>query len=553
MRRRDFISASALTALSTAGVLSSARALAGQAESSSLGRSGETVAGRLRRSRGGNLTSLDPHRPLSSADMEVAADLFVGLTAVNAAGEIVPGCAASWQIEAGGRRYLFNLRSDLRWSDGRALGADDVLYSLRRLLEPQTGALLSYRYDAIQGARAVRAGERAATTLGVRVLRPGVIAIELDRPETDLLKLLAVAYVVPAHVIERWGRDWAKPPNMVVNGAYRPVSWAQNGRLALERNPAFIAHPRSTAAKEIETGPAAVEWLFGVDDATRLRLFRAGELDIAQISEGSAYALAQRELPQRLQSTPSHTGGWVGLNLQTEALKDRRLRQMLSLATDRATLCEKVRALGEQPTESLVPLAAIDYPRRARPDHADGPLAQRLAVAARLARELGLSRGQPLRLQAIFSSNSLTQRTFLALDAMWAPLGVRIDARGLESRAYSEALNARRFDLMDYSIFSVVQGAASFINRFRSDSFLNYFGYAEPEVDALIDAAEREADTDARARGYYAAERRILRDLPVIPLYSGVAHRLVSTRVRGWLPNPGLATPSHYLAFRREG
>lgn len=481
--------------------------------------------------------------------MEVAADLFVGLTAVNAAGEIVPGCAASWRIEAAGRRYLFRLQSGLKWSDGRALGTADVLYSLRRLLAPDTGALLSYRYDAIRGAKAVRTGEQAASMLGVRVASAGVIEIELDRPETDLLKLLAVAYVVPAHVIERWGRDWAKPPNMVVNGAYRPVSWAQNGRLVLQRNPEFIAHRLPAENKEILKVPPAVEWLFGIDDATRLRLFRAGELDIAQISEGSAFALARRELSRQLQSSPAHTGGWVGFNLRTPALADRRLRNLLSLATDRVTLCEKVRALGEEPSESLVPFAAIDYPRRARPDHPDGPMSQRLAAAGRIGRELGLSRSQPLRLQAIFSSNSLTQRTFLALDAMWAPLGVRIDARGLESRAYSEALNARRFDLMDYSIFSVVQGAASFINRFRSDSFLNYFGYDESEVDALIDAAERESDVEARARGYLAAERRILRDLPVIPLYSGVTHRLVSSRVLGSVRNPGLATPSHYLGL----
>jgi oligopeptide transport system substrate-binding protein len=543
MRRRDFLgSTSAWAALSVAEVASAAD------EPASASRA-------LRRSRGGNLTSLDPHRPLSSADMEVAADLFIGLTAINAAGEIVPGCAQSWRVEAGGRRYRFKLQPGLLWSDGRVLSAEDVLSSLRRLLDPATGALLAYRYDAIRGAQAIRAGEASSTALGVRLEGASDIVIELERPETDLLRLLAVAYIVPAHAITRFGRDWAKPPNMIVNGAYRPLSWAQNGRLELVRNQQFRALAAGSSGtpsqSDMRVAPAAVDWLFGIDDATRLRLFRAGELDIAQISEGSALALAQRELPAQLKSVPSHTGGWVGFNLRNPSLADRRLRNLLALATDRDTLCEKVRALGEQPTESLVPFAATDYPERARPAHPGGSIAERRQAATRLAGELGLSRRAPLRLQAIFSSNSLTQRTFLALDAMWAPFGVRIDARGLESRAYSEALNARRFDLMDYSIFSVVQGAASFINRFRSDSFLNYFGYAEPEVDALIDAAEREPTPSARARGYLAAERRILRDLPVIPLYSGVAHRLISARVSGWVRNPGLATPSHYLGIGR--
>lgn len=539
MRRRDFLrSTSLLAALSAAQLVGSTPSSSAQIQPSRA-----SATGRLRRSRGGNLTTLDPHRPLSSADMELAADLFVGLTAVDATGQIVPGCAQAWQVDSDGRRYRFVLREGLQWSDGRALVAEDVLYSLRRLLDPRTAALLAYRYDAIRGARAVRAGELPPAGLGVRIERPGVIVIELERAETDLLRLLAVAYLVPAHALERWGRDWAKPPNMVVNGAYRPVTWAQNGRLELIRNPYF---------KEITTAAEYVEWLFGIDDATRLRLFRAGELDIAQITEGSALALARDELPRQLMSVPSHTGGWVGFNLQNRELADRRLRNMLSLATDRVTLCDKVRALGEQPTESLVPFAAVDYPQRARPEHPDGPMAERRKAAQRIADTLGLSRSRPLRLQAIFSSNSLTQRTFLALDAMWAPFGVRIDARGLESRAYSEALNARRFDLMDYSIFSVVQGPASFINRFRSDSFLNYFGYKDPEVDALIDAAEREPTLSRRAEGYLSAERRILRELPVIPLYSGVAHRLLSAEVTGWQRNLGLATPSHYLGIRRS-
>jgi ABC-type oligopeptide transport system substrate-binding subunit len=132
---------------------------------------------------------------------------------------------------------------------------------------------------------------------------------------------------------------------------------------------------------------------------------------------------------------------------------------------------------------------------------------------------------------------------------MWAPLGVRLEARGMESRAYNMALNAGDFDLMDYGPFSAVQSATSFIGRFQSGSFLNYSGYADAEVDRLIAAAEASLDPVTRARGYLAVERVLLRDLPVIPLYSGVTHRLVAARVRGWVDNPGLSLPSQFLSL----
>jgi oligopeptide transport system substrate-binding protein len=239
----------------------------------------------------------------------------------------------------------------------------------------------------------------------------------------------------------------------------------------------------------------------------------------------------------------------LGLNLRRGALADRRVREALSLAIDRRVLCDRVRGLGEQPTESLVPQAVSDYPVRAAPAYAAWPMSRRLAAARGLLSAAGIGGARPLRLVGIFSSNPLTQRTFLAIDAMWAPLGVRLEARGMESRAYNTALNAGEFDLMDYGPFSAVQSATSFIGRFQSGSFLNYSGYADAEVDRLIAAAEASVDPAARARGYLAVERLLLRDLPVIPLYSGVTHRLVAARVRGWVDSSGLASPSQFLSL----
>ena len=176
-------------------------------------------------------------------------------------------------------------------------------------------------------------------------------------------------------------------------------------------------------------------------------------------------------------------------------------------------------------------------------------MSRRMIEAKALAESLGLSRSNPQRLSAIFSSNNLTQRTFLALDAMWAPLGVRLNLRGLESRAYSLALNQGDFDLMDYSPFSAVQSATSFIGRFQSGSFLNYSGYSNAEVDRLIALAEQQQVATERARYYRDGEALLLRDLPVIPLYSGITHRLIGAQVRGWTASGALASPSAYLSI----
>ena len=236
------------------------------------------------------------------------------------------------------------------------------------------------------------------------------------------------------------------------------------------------------------------------------------------------------------------------MNTRRTALRDARVRTALAMSVDRGLLTSRVRALGEQPTESIVPEAVADYPQRATPAHASLTMPQRLTRARALLVEAGIDVRRPIELVAIFSQNPLTQRSFLALNAMWSPLGVRVAARGLESRAYNQALTQGDFDLMEYGPFSVVQSAASFIGRFQTGSFLNYSGYSNAEVDRLIALAERQNDADRRAHHYLEAERLLLRDYPVIPLFSSMTHCLVATRVRGWAANSGLSLPSRYLS-----
>jgi oligopeptide transport system substrate-binding protein len=517
-----------------------AAATAGAASASGLAATLPATASPLRRARGGNLTTLDPHRAISAADMEIAPDMFEGLTAVDALGAVVPGLASRWEVSSDGLQWRFTLRRGLSWSDGRPLTAADVAWSLNRLVAPGTAALLGYRFDAIRNARALRTAQADAGAIGVAAVDASTVRIDLEHADTDLLKLLAIAYVVPRHVIDVAGREWAKPERIVVCGAFRPVRWSQGGTLSLERNPRYHAAGSVGAAK--------LDWVMGIDDATRLRLFRAGELDVAQIAEGAQLALAKRELTARLRSVPFYGGGWIGLNTRRPALRDARVRTALAMAVDRTLLTSRVRALGEVPTESIVPDAVADYPLRASPTHAMLSMPQRVARARTLLTAAGIDARRPVELVAIFSQNPLTQRSFLALNAMWSPLGVRVAARGLESRAYNQALTQGNFDLMEYGPFSVVQSAASFIGRFQTGSFLNYSGYSNPEVDRLIALAERQNDPAQRARYYLEAERLLLQDYPVIPLFSSMTHCLVAARVRGWAANSGLSLPSRYLS-----
>lgn len=526
MHRREFMGAG-LASLLSSGASGPAFATAGTP---------------LRRVVASEVTSLDPQRPTGSLTTEMAAELFTGLTTYDAVGRLGPGCAESWSSSPDGLTWTFRLRPKLAWSDGTALGSRDFVFALQRYLAPETGAAQASRLDAMVGARELRLGRGAPAKLGVSAPDARTLVIRLERPDVELPVMLGAAYCVPEHVIRARGREWAKPGLIVTNGPYALEAWAAGAKIIkLRRNPRF----HDAAAVRLDR----VDWLTGYDDATRLRLFRLGEVDIASIEDSGNLALARRDLGGALRSSPECAVGWIGLNLARKPLADPRVRRALSLAIDRVILTQKVRMLAEQPTDSILPPGIPEYPAPARADYADWPMPRRLAAARELMAAAGHGPGARLRLGIGFPASPTGRKVYLAVSAMWKAIGVDVELQPLEGRAYNAALQKGQFDVFSYNSFAAVPAASIFLDRFLSSSTINFCSYRSAAFDRAFEAAERQLSIEARAGFYAEADRIVLRDLPVIPLYNGVSHRLLGPRVRGWVDHPGHAHPSRFLSL----
>lgn len=496
------------------------------------------AGGVLRRVVASELTSMDPQRPTGQVTADLAAELFTGLTYYDGGGRLAPGCACRWQSSADGLTWTFELRAGLKWSDGTPLGARDFVFTLRRYLAPETGAAQASRLDAIRGARDVRFGRRPTESLAVDAPDARTLRIVLEHPDVELPLVLTAAYCVPEHVIRVRGREWSKPGYLVSNGGYALENWAAGAKIIrLRRNPHF----HDAARVRIER----VEWLTGYDDSTRLRLFRLGEVEIASLEDSGNLGIAKRELTESLHPSAEAAVGWIGVNLARGRLGDPRVRRALALAIDRAVLTDKVRALGERPSDSLLPPGLPEYPAPARPPYADWPMPRRLAAARELLRQAG---GSP-RIGIGFPASPTGRKVFLAVAAMWQAVGVTTELQPLEGRAYNAALLKGQFDVFSYSSFAAVPTASVFLDRFQSDSPINVCAYRSRDFDQAFQLAERQPTVALRAARHADAERIVLSDLPVIPLYSGASNRLVSPRVSGWVDHPGHLHPSQYLAL----
>ncbi len=499
--------------------------------------------GVLRRIVASEITSLDPLRPTGQVTFEMGTELFVGLTTYDSRGRLTPGCAASWAMSADGLSWTFKLRPNLKWSDGRPLTATDFVFTMRQFLLPETGAAQASRLDAVRHARDVRFGRMPLERLGVSAPNRDTVRFELEYPDVQLPIMVSLAYCVPEHVIAVHGREWSRPENMVTNGPYTVESWAPAVKVVkLRRNPNFV----DAADVAIER----VEWLTGYDDATRLRLFRVGEVDIATVEDPTNLELARRDLRARLRSSPEAVLGAVGLNLASAPLRDPRLRRALALAVDRTVMVEKVRGLDERPWEGVLPPGMEDVPQPRLPDYAQWPMPQRLAEARQLAGAAGVSTSKPLQLGIGYPiPNPLARKAYLALSAMWRAIGVRLELQPVEGRAYLSAMQNGQFQVFSLNSFATVPTATFFLDRFLSDATTNYSKYRSAAFDTAFRGAERQLSSEARVQGIREAERILLDDLPLIPLFAGASHRVISTRVRGWVDHPSHSHPSRFLSL----
>src|ERR1700736_2137533 len=94
----------------------------------------------LRRGALSDPATLDPQRAAEVYSYEVLRDLFEGLTVETPDGNVAPGVARDWSVDASGRRYQFVLRAEARWSNGDPVVAADFVAGLRRAVDPKTAS-----------------------------------------------------------------------------------------------------------------------------------------------------------------------------------------------------------------------------------------------------------------------------------------------------------------------------------------------------------------------------------------------------------------------------
>ena len=485
----------------------------------------------LRRGNGTEPDSIDPQLARMESAMTILRDCYEGLVSMAADGSVIVGAAESWSVSEDGRVYTLRLRPTARWSNGDRVIAADFAFAFRRLVDPKTASQYALMLEPVVNATDIVAGRKPPETLRVSAPDDATLVVELAEPSAYFLAMLSHPSTFPVHrgTLAARPQEFARPGVAVTNGAYVPTEWQIGSHIIAARNP----HYWNSAM----TGIASVRYLHVADPVTELTRFRAGDLDVTYTIPPGELERLETELPGQARVAPHLGVYYYGFALEQPPFQDApALRRALAMAIDRVVLTTQVLGDGEQPAYGWVPPGVAGYEPQAFSWAGLKPEA-RIAEARRLYAEAGYSKERPLVVELRYSKSPAHDRIALAVTAMWREhLGVEASLRAEDFRVLKQAIDARATVLFRGSWIGDYNDAYSFLQVLKGGFGINLPRYQNDSYDEALAAAAR-ASGPERAALLAAAERQLLEDVPLIPLYFYVSKHLVAPSVTGWYDN----------------
>jgi oligopeptide transport system substrate-binding protein len=482
-------------------------------------------AATLHRGLGPEPDSLDIHQAQGLPAIQLLRETREGLTSFDAAGNIIAGVAASWQIFDNGRTYRFVIRDNARWSNGDAITSADFVRAWQRALTPATLARTASLLSPVVNVREVIEGTADPSSVGIKALSATTLEIKLDTAAPWFLEVLTHPVSFPLHA-----DHVSQPLKAPVNGAFTIDKAILHALIRLKKNPYF--HAAESVALDF------VEYLPIEDANSELSRFRTGELDMTETIPAGRHDWLQTYMGDEIKVSPYIGSFWLGLNLAREPFADNsKLRRALSMAVDRRIIARLVVGAGELPAWSIVPPGINDYQPQAFEGSELDQEARELE-AKRLYKEAGYGDNQPLLIELRYNTSSQHRKIALAVSSMWRQvLGVNTQLVNEEWKVF---VNNRRQGVLT----QVFRGGwiadyadpTSFLDLFRSDNDLNTTFYKNERFDRLMDQAAV-LQGAARMQRLQRAEAEMLKDMPVIPLFFYVSRHLLKQTVTGYRPN----------------
>ncbi len=474
--------------------------------------------------------TLDPAISGETTSHQYIMQLFGGLVRLDDNLEPVPDIAQRWEVSDDGRTYTFYLRKGVRFHDGKEVKAGDFKYSWERAGDPATGSLTAGTYlGDIIGVKDVLAGKSREIS-GVRVVDDYTLEVTIDAPKAYFLYKMAypTGFVVDRANVELGGEWWRSPNG---TGPFKLGRWEENSLLVLEKNELYygdLARVNSV--------------VFHLWAGVPMNLYETGEIDVAGVSIDYIDKVTDKAGPfyQELEVTPELSFFYIGFNTTRPPFDDVNLRRAFSMAIDKDKLVSLVFRGMVQRADGILPPGMPGFNKDLSGLSYDVNKAKELIADSKYG---DVSNLPPITITTLGWGGLISQDLEAIIEEWRRNLGIEVKVRQLEPQRFLYHLKQEKDEMFDMGWIADYPHPQDFLEvLFYSGSDNNYSEYSNPEVDALLERAGVEMNTDLSLALYQQAEQKLVEDAASIPLWFGKNYILVKPYVKGYELSPqGLA------------
>ncbi|MDQ7858132.1 MAG: ABC transporter substrate-binding protein [Armatimonadota bacterium] len=477
----------------------------------------------LRLSINGDVTINPLTFPQQLPTTQVIKTMFNTLTKYNPGDlKVVPDLATLWTPAENGRIWIFKLRRNVRWHDGRPFTAADVKFTFDAIMDPRTRALYRTTFTGLQS---------------VAVVDDYTVRFEFDRPYPSLPIVVGFNIpIVPRHLLE--GKNLAEMPEFIRNpvgtGPFKWKEYVEGSHLTLEANPDYYAGRPALDALVIKIIP---------EINTVVAQLRTGELDLGVVEPVHLDSL-RGQAHLRFQTVELPSAFYIALNGSRFPFTDRRVRQALMYGLNRPQIVERIlKGTANLASGPYAKAFGRFYNPDLKPYPYDVNRAKALLAEAGFRPGAGgvLEReGRPLAFELMVDKGNPTREQIaLVAQQQWRQLGAEVRLAVVEWSVYIRRGNQRPGDYDARTSWRITSPDPDKTPEYTSGGTVNHYMYANPEVDRLMAEARATFDPTQRPKLYHRLQQIIYEDVPVIWIFYNSEILAINRRVQNF-PNLGL-------------
>jgi peptide/nickel transport system substrate-binding protein len=433
--------------------------------------------------------SMDPRLARDSSAYRVVELVYDGLAYLDANLKAQPALAEKW-LNPDPKTWIFNLRKNVKWHDGKAFTADDVVYTYTTLLDPAMKAPNAGLYSAIAK---------------VEVVDTHTVKFTLKDAYAPMLAYMDMG-IVPKHIGEK--KDNSLVENPVGTGAFKFVKWTKKSKIELEANKEYWGGAPKLDKVVLNIIP---------DNTNRANAIEAGDVDLIH-SPVSPQDIPRLKANSKLNTTVSTGLGITYMNFNTAdpVLSDVKVRQAIASLVDRKTIADKIYQKMDSPGLSVLLPTSWAFSDKITGPVYDEKKAAELLTAAGYTKDGGVWKKGGKELEITISTHTEDPNRIQAVEFIQNTLtknGIKAKVTTAEWPTFSTAVQNSKHQISLQGWLNLVDPDRAMYNQFHSKGGTNWGKYNNAQLDKLLTDGRTETDQAKRTQIYQQAAKIVADDV----------------------------------------